>query len=120
MKELINISGQQFYYSTIDEVIGRSSQKEKGAVIIDESYLRQFLTEGGNMIKETCQIIVISENVDSALSLLKGINVLLIAAETFEEGARIAIFGNMLSNKVICIPKEDEKTVNEILQAMGT
>ncbi len=121
MKELINISGQQFYYSTVDQVIERCSQLERCAIIIDESHLDEFLTKGGNIIGECVdQIIIISENVDTALSQLKGVSVLLIAAGSFEEAVRVAILGTALSKEVICIPKEDEKTVGDIIDVIVT
>ena len=116
MKDLINISGQQFYYSTIDQVIDRSSQDEKFAVIIDGTYLKEFLTKGGNIITEASQIIIISENVDSALVQFEEVNVLLIAANNFKEAVKIATLGSALSKKVICIPKEDENMASSIME----
>ena len=120
MKELINISGQQFYYSTLGELVGRWSQKEKCAIIIDESYLEEFLNNEGNILDESGQIIIISENVDSALAQLEGTNILLIAVGSFEEAVKIAISGSALSKKVICLSKEDEKTVGKILDGLVT
>lgn len=120
MKELINISGQQFYYSTLEELKGRWSQKEKCAIIIDEIYLNEFLSNGGNIIGESGQIIIISESVNAALSKLEGINVLLIAAGSFEEAVRIAILGSALIKKVICILKDDEDKVGEIIDVIIT
>jgi len=115
MKELINISGQQFYYSTIDQVIGRWSQKEKCAIIIDEYHLDQFLISGGNIIEESSQIIIISANVSNAINQLQGMNVLLVAAGSFKEAVKIAMLGVELAKKVICIPKENEETVVDII-----
>jgi len=120
LKELNNISGQQFYYSTLAELAGRWSQKERCAIIIDESYLDEFLSSDGNIIDESSQIIIISENVDSALSQLEGVNILLIAVGSFKEAVKIAISGSALSKKVICLSKEDEKTVGNILDGLVT
>jgi hypothetical protein len=121
MKELINISGQQFYYSTINQVIERCSLKEKCAIIIDESHLDEFLTKRENIIEECVdQLIIISENVDTALTQLEGVSVLLIAVGSFEEAVRVAILGTALSKEVICIPKEDENTVGEIIEVIVT
>ena len=120
MKELVNISGQQFYYSTINQVIGRWSQKEKCAIIIDESYLDEFLTESGNLIRELNQIIIISKHVNTAIKSLQGVNVLLIAVDNFNEGVKIALLGNNLSNKVICVPKEDENVARKIMDEIVT
>ncbi len=118
MNELINISGQQFYYSSLNELTGRWSQKEKCAIIIHESYLDDFLTNHRNIIGESGQIIIISENVNKALSQLEGVNVLLIAVESFEEAVRIAVLGSALIKKVICLPSEDEHTASTVLNAM--
>lgn len=121
MKKLINISGQQFYYSSIDQVIEQCSQKEKCAVIIDKIHLDEFLDKGNKVIgKYVDQIIIISENVDTALAQLEGVSVLLIAVMDFEEAVRIAIFGTALTKEVICIPKEDEKTVGNIIDVIIT
>ena len=121
MKELINISGQQFYYSTIDQVIERCSDKEGCAIIIDESHLNDFLNKGDKIIGECVnQIIIISENVNTAITKLEGVAVLLIAANSFEEAVRVAILGEALSKEVICIPKEDESTVGQIIEVIMT
>lgn len=66
------------------------------------------------------QIIIISEDVNTALSRLEGVSVLLIAVGSFEEAVRIAIFGAALSKEVVCIPKEDEKTVGDIIDVIVT
>jgi len=121
MKELINISGQQFYFSTIDQVIERCSQKEKCAIIIDESHLDEFIKKGGDVVGDTVdQLIIISENVDTAFTQLEGVDILLIAAVSFEEAVRVAIYGTTLSKEVICIPKEDERTVGDIIDIIVT
>lgn len=121
MKELINISGQQFYYSTIDQVIERCSQKEKCAIIIDESHLDEFLAKGENLIEEHVnQLIIISGNINTAFAQLQGVSVLLIAVGSFEEAVRVAILGTALSKEVICIPKENENTVGEIIEVIVT
>lgn len=119
MKELINISGQQFYYSTVDQVIERCSLEGRCAIIIDESHLNDLLTKGGNIIGGCVdQIIIISENVNTVLSQLEGVSVLLIAVGSFEEAVRVAILGTSLSKEVICISKEDEKTVEKLLMKL--
>lgn len=113
--------GQQFYYSTIDQVIERCSQKERCAIIIDESHLDEFLTKGENIIGECVdQLIIISENVNTALAQLEGVSVLLIAVGSFEEAVRVAILGTALNKEVVCIPKEDENTIGEIIDVIVT
>ena len=119
MKKLIKISDQQFYYSTVEEVIERCSQMEKCAIIIDEGHLNEFLSKGKNIIGEWVdQIIIISENVNATLSQLEGVNVLLIAAGCFEEASRIAILGTALNKDIVCILKEDEKTLGDIVDVL--
>lgn len=121
MNELINIEGQQFYYSTIEQVIDRCAKKEACTIIIDKIHLNELLTKGVSIIGECVnQIIIISENVNDAFSKLEGVKVLLIAAENFEEAARLAILLAALSNSVVCIPKEDEKTVGNIIDIIMT
>ena len=121
MKELINILGQQFYYSTVDQVIEKCSQKERYAIIIDESHLDEFLTKGENIIDEYVDhIIIISEKINTAAARLEGVKVLLIAAESFEEAVRLIILGAALNKEIVCIPKEDENTVGEIIDVIVT
>ncbi len=121
MKELINILDQKFYYSTVDQVIEQFTRLERCAIIIDESHLDEFLAKGGDSIgKCVDQVIIISKNVNAALSKLKNVSVLLIAAGSLEEGVRLAILGTALSKEVICIPKEDEKTVGGIIEVLVT
>lgn len=116
MQELINISGQQFYYSTIDQVIESCSQKENCAIVIDENYLDEFVQNKNDIVGDCVnQIIVISENVNTVLSLLEGVSVLLLAAVSLEEAARLAVLGEALSKEVVCVSKEDKTTVNEVL-----
>jgi hypothetical protein len=121
VKELINIGGQQFYYSTVEQVIDRCAKKEACAIIIDKIHLNELLTKGESIIGECVnQIIIISDDVNDAFTKLEGIGVLLIAAENFEEATRLAILGSAMSNAVICIPKEDEKTVGNIIEVIVT
>jgi len=119
MKELINISGQQFYYSTIDQLIERSSLKKKCALIIDNSFFDEFVIKGIDTIG-TCvnQIIIISGNTNTALIQLIGKDVLLMTADNFEEAVRFAIYGSTLSTEVICIPKEDETKTSQIIDVI--
>lgn len=119
MIELINISGCKFYYSTIDQVIERCSQMKKRSVIIDENYLEEFLKS--NNVVGLCinQIIIISKNVDKALSQLEGRNVLMISAGSFEEAIKISLFGVELSDGVICIVDREESDVQEVINEIG-
>ena len=121
MKEWVNISGQKFYYSTIEQLKDRCAQKEKCAIIIDDNHLEEFLTSGDSIIGRCVdQIIIISENVDTALIQLKDENLLLLSASSFEEAVRFAILGEKFFHDVICIPKEDENSAIKIIKAIKT
>ncbi len=119
MKLLGNISGQQFYYCAIDDLIDRCSQVEKCAIIIDEGHLEKFLTNGISIIGVCVnQIIIIGGDVNTAFLRFKDENLLLLAANSFEEAARFAMLGSGFFHDVICIPKEDENTAREIINSI--
>ncbi len=119
MQELIKISDQQFYYSTIDQVIESCSQKENCAIIIDEYYLDEFLKNGGDVIGSNInQIIIISECVRNLLSNLKGVSVLLLSAVSLEDALKLAVLAEALSKDVVCVPKEDEAAVSKHLKEL--
>ena len=120
MQELINISDQLFYYSTIDKVIESCSQKENCAIIIDENYLNEFLVNGNDVIGSNInQIIIISECVNTVLSRLEGVSVLLLAAVSLKDAVKLAVLGEALSKVVVCVPKGDANSVAEALAGMG-
>ena len=117
MVALHNIEGQQFYYSTIIQVVEKCSQKEKCALIVDEIYLNELLTKGINIIgKCVNQIIIIGDNINSVQQQLSDKNILLIAADTSVQAIQYAILSAELNEEIICIPKEDEKTTSEIIE----
>jgi hypothetical protein len=119
MQELIKISGQQFYYSTIDKVIESCSQKENCAIIIDENYLDEFLENGSDVVGSNInQIIIISESVNTVLSQLEGVSVFLLAAVSLEDAVKLAVLGEALSSEVVCVSKEDAASVMKVLAAM--
>ena len=119
MQELINISGQQFYYSTIDKVIESCSQKENCAIIIDENYLDEFLKNGNDVIGSNInQIIIISESVNTVLSRLEGVSVFLLAAVSLKDAVKLAVLGEALSKVVVCVPKESANAVTDILKGV--
>ncbi|MFB0924650.1 MAG: hypothetical protein QMB65_05120 [Vicingaceae bacterium] len=120
MLDLLDISGQKFYYSTIEEVIESCSQKENCAIIIDENYLEEFLANGNDIIGPNInQIIIISDSVNTVLSKLEGVSVLLLAAVSLKDAVRLAIFGLALSGVVVCVPKEDKDSVLKILSEVA-
>jgi len=120
MKGLINILGQHYYYSTINELIKQDSLKEVSAIIIEELYLEEFLLKGKKILqKDVDQIIIISENVDTAISNIEAIGILLISAESFENALKIASLSSDSCKEIICIVKEDENKISEILNTIG-
>ena len=116
MEELINIAGKQFYYSTMDQLIERCSQKEKCALIIDNDHIDELLNKAMDIIG-TCvnQLIIVSGNVNTTLPHFIGKDVLIMAADNFEEAVRFAIYGDALSKEVICIPKEEDNIKGKIV-----
>tara|TARA_B100000809_G_scaffold60199_1_gene56735 strand:- start:6856 stop:7224 length:369 start_codon:yes stop_codon:yes gene_type:complete len=120
MLNLLDISGQKFYYSTIEEVIESCSQNENCAIIIDENYLEEFLVNGNDIIGPNInQIIIISDSVNTVLSKLEGVSVLLLAAVSLKDAVRLAILGEALSSVVVCVPKEDKESVIKILSEVA-
>lgn len=116
MQKLINISDQNFYYATIDQVIESSSQKENYTVIIDENYLDQFLKNGNDVLGYNInQVIVISESVNTILSRLEGVGVFLLSAVSLKDALRLAVLGKALSKDVICVSRGDESAVINIV-----
>ena len=121
MKELINISGQQFYHSTIEQVNESCSQKENCAIIIDESYLDQLIENGRDIIGSSVnQLIIISEKVNEALLQIEGIGVFLVSAIDTKDALKLAVMSEPLSKEMICVLKEDEKTIIEMMNEIVT
>jgi len=119
MNELINISGQQFYSATIDQVIERCSHKERCAIIIDENYLGEFVANSKDIVGESVnQIVIISENLNAVLAQLKGLNVLLISVGSFEEAVKISILGSELSKNVICISEKSNSELKSVIEVI--
>ena len=119
MEELINIGDQQFYYSTIDQVVDKCSQKERCAIIVDEHHLGELLAKGEPIIgKCVNQIIIISDKVNSALEQLENKDVLLLAALDLQEAIRFAILGEDLNKHIICVPKVDGNELKNIIELL--
>jgi len=117
MEELVNIGNQQFYYSAIDQVVDKCSQKERCAIIVDELHLDELLAKGEPIIgKCVNQIIVISDSVNKALKHLEDKNVLLLAACNLQEAIRFAILGEELNKHIICILKEEKDELKSIVE----
>ena len=120
MKELINISGQQFYYSIIDQVIERCSQKENCAIIIDENCLDEFMDNAKELVGISVnQLIINSKNLNKALVQLEGANVLLTSVGSLEEAVKISICGIELSKHVVCISEKSESEVGIVLESIA-
>lgn len=119
MKELINITGQKFYYTSINQLIERCPQQEECALIIDSNQFDEFISKGMNTIGACVnQLIIISGNMNTSLSQLIGKDLLLMAADNFEEAAKFAIFGEALSKNVMCAVGHDEKSLKTILEGI--
>jgi len=120
MEELINIGNQHFYYSTVDQIEDDCALKESCAIIIDDFLLEELLGKGFTMIgKNVNQIIIISENVNKALSQLIGKDVLLLSAGSLKEAVGIAVLGEDLNKYIICIPKEDKDGAKSIVELLS-
>jgi hypothetical protein len=116
MKKLINIGGQQYYYATVSELLSDCS--EKCAVIINEDLLKELIDKGiENIESYVNQIIVISENVNTALTPLIGIDVFLMAASSTEQAIRFGTQSSALNNSVVCV-LPDEAAITQILETM--
>ena len=120
MQELINISGQQFYYSKVEEGFDSCSQKENCAIIIDENSLETLVKNGDNIIRSNVnQLIIISKSVNAVLSEMEGVSVLLLAAVSLKDAVKLAVLGSALSqNVVVCVQGEDARVVVEVLTEM--
>ena len=117
MEGLINIGGQQFYYSTIDQVVDKCSRLESCAIIVDEIHLDELLAKGEPIIgKCVNQIIIISQNVNKALKKLENKNLLLLAACNLKEAIRIGVLGEGMFKDIICIPKQEESELKSIVE----
>lgn len=119
MEELINIDGQQFYCSDIEQVVDKSSLIKDCAIIVDEQHLQEFLKKGERFIgKYINQIIIISDSVNVALGQLQNKNVLLISSLDLGHAIHCAILSEGLNKNIICIPKEGKREVEKILELM--
>ena len=116
MKELINIAEQKFYYTSIDHLIEQCSQYEECALIIDNNQFDDLLSKGEEIIGACVnQLIIISGNMNTSITQLIGKDVLLMAADNFEQAVKFTIFGEALSKNIMCVVDQDENSLKSIL-----
>ncbi|MDG1476684.1 MAG: hypothetical protein P8Q14_06035 [Vicingaceae bacterium] len=117
---LIDISGQQFYSTTIDQLAEECSQKERCALIIDEKELTEFTSKSKTVVgKSVNQIIVISESLNAIHTLFEGEKVLLISVLNYEEAVKIAVSGVELSQQVICIADKEGSELKRVFEELS-
>ena len=117
MKDLANIQGQQFYSASISELLSYCSANNC-AIVIDDVNLNQLIDAGLDNLKERAsQFIIISENVNAAVSPLIGTNVFMIAANDISQAVELARHSSILNNKVVCVV-QDETQIQNILNSI--
>lgn len=116
MEPVITIKDQHFYYVGISELITFSNDN-KCAVIIDEDQV-QHLLDANPVIdgKHINQIIVISENLQSALSKLSGFCVFSMLAVDLDEAVRFSIFSADINQHVCCVTNVDKPKLKELVE----
>jgi hypothetical protein len=120
MNELVNIPGQQFYSSTIDQAIGKCSQKEQCAIIVDENCLAELIARGKEVVRKSVnQIIVVSGNLNAVYPLFEGEKVLLISAVSVEEAIKFSVFSAELSSDVIYVSDKKEAELQHVVELLS-
>jgi len=120
MDKLINISGQQFYSSTIDQTIEQCTPNKKCAIIVDENCLAEFIACGKEIVRNSVnQIIVVSENLNAVYPLFEGENVLLISAVSIEEAIKVAVFSTELSNDVVYVSNKEAAELQYVVELLS-
>jgi hypothetical protein len=117
MEELINLSGQKFYYSNVEVLIQKCVQFDKCAVIIDEHNLVELLDKGMDLIGDKIdQIFIIGENLNNALIQLQDKEVLLISANNLRKAISYAMLNVEITKEIVCVPKENKTDVGKIIE----
>jgi len=120
MKALINISGQQFYSSTIDQAIEQCFDKENCAIIVDENCLAELMVKGEEAVRESVnQIIVVSENLNTVYPLFEEENMLLISAVGVEEAIKFFVFSAELSSDVVYVSEKKEAELQHVVELIS-
>ena len=118
MEKLIKIAGQQFYYSTIEEVVGQENQIKKCAIILDEPDLGTLLGKTSVINTGANQLIIIGDSLNTSFESLKDENVLLLSASNFEEAIRLAILSVELNSNIVCTSKGNKEKVEGVIEEL--
>ncbi len=120
MNELLEISGQKFYYYNIDNVINIFSKVSKCAIVIDEENIDLFIEKYIDFIGlPVHQIIFISETLNEVFDKIKHKNIYLIAAHSLHHSLQLAVINSAITGNVICLVKKSQKEVKEILKSIS-
>jgi len=114
MELLNNISGQQFYFSTVSEIEKLKTLNSNCAIVIDEDNLNKLLSEDW-VDKKVNQIIIITENVYPAMEQIKAENILLIAVSGVEQAIGFTMYKPVISKNVVFITG-DKSEVERIVK----
>jgi|GEM_PF-2070117 len=118
MEKLIKIAGQQFYYSSIKDVVGQSTQIQKCAIILDESDLDTLISNLSITSDGINELIIIGDSLNIPIESLKDKDVLLLSATNFEEAIRLAILSTELNNNIVCSSKGSKNKVGEVMEKL--
>ena len=118
MEKLIDISGQSFYYSTLDQLIETCESKKNLSVIISGKGLEDFINRDKDLIGSCIDhLIVISDNLIPYLKTLQEKKMLIVAANNMEEAITFGIQSDRIAKEIICVPEDDSKEgVNSIIE----
>ena len=119
MEKLIKIAGQQFYYSTIKDVVKQGTQVKRCAIILDEADLNPLLENLSILKSGVNQLIIIGKSLSTLYQKLKDEEMLLLSANSFDEAIRFAILSVELNENIICTSKGSKNKVEEIMEELA-
>ena len=118
MEKLIKIAGQQFYYSSIKDIVDQGVQNQKCAIILNGADLDVLLESPPVFKNGVNQLIIIEKNLNSSITKLQGEDILLLAADNFDEAIRLAILSVELNNNIICSLEGSKDKVEEVMEEL--
>ncbi len=111
MEMLINIKDQQFLEASVEELNGFCAENNC-AIVIDEFNLEKLIDSGiKTALNKKNQLIIISENVNQALSVLVGVEVLLVAASNLNQAIKLAIDSAEMNKNVLCVVQDPARVI---------
>jgi len=119
MEKLIKIAGQQFYYSTIKDIVNQKIKVGKCAIILDEEDLEVLINSSSILGNEVSQLIIIGKSLSRSYHQLKGKNILLLSANDLDEAIRFAILSVELNKNIVCTSKGSKDKVKEIMEELA-